>query len=71
MKCFACQKMGHYDGQCPQKKKKKKKQTTTSADVENFTVRFESFLFALGMLIDREHPSSPVQMLTDRGSFPA
>ena len=23
VKCFACQKLGHYAGQCPQKKKKK------------------------------------------------
>ena len=23
VKCFACQKFGHYAGQCPQKKKKK------------------------------------------------
>ena len=30
VKCFACQKFGHYAGQCPQKKKKKQ-QTTASA----------------------------------------
>ena len=27
MKCFPCQKFGHYAGQCPNKKKKKKHQT--------------------------------------------
>jgi hypothetical protein len=37
VKCFACHKMGHYAGQCPNKKK----QTATSADVEEFSTRFK------------------------------
>ena len=28
IKCFACQKMGHYAGQCPNKKKKQQQTTT-------------------------------------------
>ena len=32
VKCFACQKMGHYAGQCPNKKYKKQ-QTATTAEI--------------------------------------
>jgi hypothetical protein len=38
VKCFACHKFGHYAGQCPNKKKK---QTTASADVEEFSTKFD------------------------------
>jgi hypothetical protein len=41
VKCFACQKMGHYAGQCPNRKKKKKGGTTTTTDEEEFTAQFE------------------------------
>ena len=44
VKCFACQKFGHYARQCPQKKKKKQQQTATSAEVDEFTTRFERVL---------------------------
>ena len=30
VKCFACQKMGHYAGQCPNKKKKKQQTAATA-----------------------------------------
>ena len=71
MKCFACQKMGHYVGQCPQKKKKKQQQTTTLAEVEEFTARFEREFSLFTGHVDRlEHPSSPVQRLILRGSIP-
>jgi hypothetical protein len=38
VKCFACHKFGHYAGQCPNKKKK---QTAASAEVEEFSTKFD------------------------------
>ena len=35
VKCFACQKFGHYVGQCPNKKKKKQ-QTATAAEIDEY-----------------------------------
>ena len=56
MKCFACQKFGHYAGQCTNKKKKKQ-QTAASAEIDEYAVRFdrEFSLFAGGC---RERASS-------------
>ena len=38
VKCFACQKFGHYVVQCPNKKKK---QVVASADMEEFASKFD------------------------------
>jgi hypothetical protein len=38
VKSFACHKFGHYAGQCPNKKKK---QTIASAEVEEFSTKFD------------------------------
>jgi hypothetical protein len=38
VKCFPCHKFGHYAGQCSNKKKK---QTTASAEVEEFSTKFD------------------------------
>jgi len=38
VKCFACHKMGHYAGQCPNKKKK---QVASLVEVEEFSTKFE------------------------------
>jgi hypothetical protein len=38
VKCFACHKMWHYAGQCPNKKKK---QVAASAEVEEFSTKFK------------------------------
>ena len=57
IKCFACQKLGNYVGQCPHTKKKKQEQTTTSAEVEEFTTRFErEFSLCVGH-VERERES--------------
>ena len=40
VKCFACQKFGHYAGQCPNKKKKKQ-QTTASAEIDEYAAKFD------------------------------
>ena len=57
VKCFACQKMGHYAGQCPNKKKKQHQQTTASTEVEDFIARFErEFSLCIGH-VDRERAS--------------
>jgi hypothetical protein len=37
VKCFACKKMGHYVGQCPNRQKKRSGGTTATADEEEFT----------------------------------
>jgi hypothetical protein len=38
VKCFACQKMGHYAGQCSNRKKKKKQGgTAATTKEEEFT----------------------------------
>ena len=57
VKCFACQKLGHYVGQYPQKKKKKKKQTAASSKVEEFTARFERDFSLCTGHVDRERAS--------------
>ena len=63
VKCFACQKFGHYVGQCPNKKKKKQ-QTTTSVEIDEYAARFEreSFLSLL-VVVEREHHPSPARIL--------
>ena len=38
VKCFACHKFGHYVVQCPNKKKK---QVAASADMEEFSFKFD------------------------------
>ena len=51
VKCFACQQKGHYIGQCPNRKKSKEVETSASAEVEEFSERFErefSFMACLG-----------------------
>jgi hypothetical protein len=40
VKCFACQKMGHYVGQCPHKKKKQGG-TTATTEEDEFASQFE------------------------------
>ena len=52
VKCFACQKMGHYVGQCPNKKKKKRTAATT--EINEFAVRFErDFSFFAGVSVEK------------------
>ena len=54
VKCFACQKFGHYAGQCPNKKKKKH-QTTASAEIDEYAARFErEFSLFVGACVERE-----------------
>ena len=53
VKCFACQKMGHYVGQCPNKKKKKQ-QTVATIEIDEFAVRFErDFSLFAGVGVER------------------
>ena len=52
VKCFACQKFGHYTGQCPNKKKKKQ-QTTASAKIYEYVAIFERY-FSLCWWLYRE-----------------
>jgi hypothetical protein len=40
VKCFACKKMGHYVGQCPNRKKRSGGTTTTTDEAE-FQAQFE------------------------------
>jgi hypothetical protein len=55
VKCFACHKMGHYVGQCPNKKKK---QIAASTDVEEFSTRFEKEFSLLVCLSSRASSTS-------------
>jgi hypothetical protein len=55
VKCFACHTFGHYVGQCPNKKKK---QVAASADVEEFTHRFEKEYSLLVCLSSRASSTS-------------
>ena len=57
VKCFACQKMGHYAGQCSNKKKKKQQQTAASTKVEDFAARFHREFSLCTRHIDRERAS--------------
>jgi hypothetical protein len=50
VKCFACHKFGHYAGQCPNKKKK---QTTASAEVEEFSTKFDKEFSLIACLTSR------------------
>eukprot|EP00253_Pinus_taeda_P032243 PITA_32243 len=46
VKCWACQKMGHYVATCPKRKNKGRKGITTSAGVEQFASQFnQDFAF--------------------------
>jgi hypothetical protein len=40
VKCFACKKMGHYAGKCPNRKKRSGG-TSTTIDEKEFTTQFE------------------------------
>lgn len=51
VRCFDCQRKGHYIGQCPNRKKGKEVETSASAAVEKFSKRFEkelSFMACFG-----------------------
>jgi hypothetical protein len=50
VKCFACHKFGHYAGQCPNKKKK---QTAASAEVEEFSTKFDKEFSLIACLSSR------------------
>jgi hypothetical protein len=65
VKFFACYKMGHYAGQCPNKKKK---QTATPTDVEEFSTRFEKEFYLLACLSSRE-TSTSVWYIETRASY--
>jgi hypothetical protein len=50
VKCIACHKFGHYAGQCPNKKKK---QTVASAEVEEFSTKFDKEFSLIACLSSR------------------
>jgi hypothetical protein len=50
VKCFSCHKFGHYAGQYPNKKKK---QTTASAEVEEFSTKFDKEFSLIACLSSR------------------
>ena len=69
VKCFACQKFGHYAGQCPNKKKKKQ-QTTTLVEIDEYAARFErEFSLFAGGCREREHHPSQTGILRTRRSI--
>jgi hypothetical protein len=41
VKCWCCQKMGHYVVTCPERKKKKTQNMATSIEVDDFSSRFD------------------------------
>jgi hypothetical protein len=58
VKCFACNKMGHYVGQCPNRKKKKQGGTTTSTEEDEFASQFErECSLIVSCLQLRHHPA--------------
>jgi hypothetical protein len=65
VECFAHHKMAHYAGQCPNKKKK---QTAASADVEEFSTRFEKD-FSLLMCLSSRVASTNVWYIDSRASL--
>jgi hypothetical protein len=63
VKCFACHKFGHYAGQCPNKKKK---QTTASAEVEEFSTKFDKEFSLIECLSSRN--TTPDTWYIDSGA---
>jgi hypothetical protein len=59
VRCFACNQLGHYVGQCPNKKKKKQQDVTaTIAKEEEFQTQFERECSLIGCCSTVETPSS-------------
>ena len=66
VKCFACHKMGHYAATCHNKKKNKKQQTTASAEVDDFSMRFQSEFSLCTGHVEIERASIPTSADVDR-----
>jgi hypothetical protein len=65
VKCFACQKFGHYAGQCPNKKKvKKEAEVVASAATDEFVEQFEKEFSLVSCL-----SSSSVAECEDTGAW--
>jgi hypothetical protein len=58
VKCFACNKIGHYAGQCPNRKKKKQGGIATSTEEDEFASQFEREMSSLVSLSTIQTPSS-------------
>ena len=58
VRCWACQKMGHYAVTCPERKKGKRKNVAASTEVEEFSSQFEQEFSLIAGLSSSVTPST-------------
>ena len=69
VKCFACHKLGHYVSQCPNKKNKKSSQTAASADIDEFSSKFDEDFSLIAFLSSSSTQATGVWYIDSGASY--